>query len=806
MSNTKQEDQKGAQPQNGINISNIADKLSDKKVLFSIIYLISMIVIIAIGFYLRSGAMNAQYFDTPDSLYFFMRGEAYAQCGKSVCTPDGLDPLRQFNDTSKPLADMKLHFMPITLVAIHKIIEPFTGMSLKQVFINHAPYLTVLLLLVIFFIGRELFNTTAGIIAAGLAAVATPSLFRSSASFGDHDLFGTFFIMLSLFYFIKYFKENQNQIKATFFITLSGIFALLTPLYWSGSQPYITLPVTAYFAIKALLQKINTKDLLNITIFTLLSITGIILKSIPSTNTYSIIEILKDVSRNIYIDLLLGVVVFYLVLVLVERLRLDKKYNINSKVLAIGISLVVGCGGLFVLGGFNFSLFQAIFDKIISPVRGVGGSGAAVVGQTVAENQAVSFSSLWEKFNLGSRLPSFFMPFALAVYGFLILLTIPLYRALKTKLFNLTHQEIFLIVWFAFSVYAALGGMRMFFVFSWVVGIYTAMFFYLAHKQGTKLIDKSQFHDKKIMRWLLIVALAVLLLFNFYINTNIANASKVTIAYTYMGKAYDDTAYSWIRNNTNKTDVIGHWWDYGYWTEYLGQRPVHVDGGGSGNRYEVAHDFMTTPNEEEAYNYCLRHHIKYVMIFPSDLGKFIQIDRIGQRPGGFGVLGNPRTQVSGNVVYNIYQGIITKPTPGFFEDLYAILAIGKSTQPNNKSQIGNITEVKLNTGIIQNRQIVSQTGYRKLKYICTPNKLINLTGGVINGCYYYINESVHLYTYKNGILTEYRPVVYSSPPNMVGLRLILFNGKGMKHFKLVHMGDPINDGGSIGQIKIFKVI
>jgi len=831
----KPKSSKATNESQGIDISKILNKtaniLSNKKLLLNIFYFISMLAILYVAYDLRSGALNADYFSDPDAMYFFMRGEQYAECGQSVCSPGGYDYLRQAGNTSGPLPDVKFHLMSITLVGIHKIIEPFTGITLQHTFINHLPYLTVLLLIVLFFIGKTLFNTPAGIITAGLGAVSSSSLFRSSASAPDHDLFGAFFIMLSLYYFIKYFKEDQNQIKATIFIIIAGVFTLLTPLAWNGSQPYITIPITGYFVIKSLFYKVSWRDLLNVSIFAFLSAIGMLLNVIPSI-TFAWTDMFKIVAKNMYIDLLLGVVLLYLALILIEKFRLDEKFKINSKILAIGATFMIGCISLFVLGGFNFSMFSSIIDKIISPVRGVGGSGEAVVGFTVAENQAVSFGNLWATFNSGympfipNTILSFFMPFALMVYGFLIYLFTIGYRTIKTQRFNLTYQEIFLITLFLFSVYAALGGSRMFFVFSWVVGIFTAMFFYLTHTNISKLIEKQNLHsdDKKLANTIITGLFVSLFVIIFYAGLNVANASKVTMGYTKQAEGYNVTAYKWIRENTNTTDVIGHWWDYGYWTEYLGRRPVHVDGGGSGDRYEVAYRFMTTPDEEEAYQYCKDHNIEYFMMFPSDLGKFAQMVRIGQREGGFGVLGDPRTQVGNNIVYNVYRGGITKPTKGLFEDLYGVLAVGKSTNNSNSAGIstnngegvgnstisnliGNISEVKLNLWVIQNNQLTSQTGDKKLKYLCTSQGVVELENGVDNGCFYYINESINLFGQNDARQPiEYSPIVYSSPANMVGLRLILFNGKGTKHFELVHLGDPINDGGSMGQIKIFKVV
>ena len=45
--------------------------------------------------------------------------------------------------------------------------------------------------------------------------------------------------------------------------------------------------------------------------------------------------------------------------------------------------------------------------------------------------------------------------------------------------------------------------------------------------------------------------------------------------------AWEDV-YRWIRENTPEDAVITHWWDYGYWTQAVGERASTHDGGAHG--------------------------------------------------------------------------------------------------------------------------------------------------------------------------------------------------------------------------------
>ena len=40
-----------------------------------------------------------------------------------------------------------------------------------------------------------------------------------------------------------------------------------------------------------------------------------------------------------------------------------------------------------------------------------------------------------------------------------------------------------------------------------------------------------------------------------------------------------ESAFDWISETTQDDSVIAHWWDYGYWTQYAGNRASVNDGG-----------------------------------------------------------------------------------------------------------------------------------------------------------------------------------------------------------------------------------
>ena len=88
---------------------------------------------------------------------------------------------------------------------------------------------------------------------------------------------------------------------------------------------------------------------------------------------------------------------------------------------------------------------------------------------------------------------------------------------------------------------------------------------------------------------------------------------------------------SWVRDNTNEGDIFVHWWDYGYWVQYLGKRPTVTDGGHFNAFWDhlIGRYLLTTPYPETALSFMKSQNVSYLLIDQTDLGKYGAYSRIG---------------------------------------------------------------------------------------------------------------------------------------------------------------------------------
>jgi hypothetical protein len=93
---------------------------------------------------------------------------------------------------------------------------------------------------------------------------------------------------------------------------------------------------------------------------------------------------------------------------------------------------------------------------------------------------------------------------------------------------------------------------------------------------------------------------------------------------------------SWVRENTPENSIFVHWWDYGYWVQYLGERPSLTDGGHGVGYWDhlTGRYLLTTPEPETALSFMKSHNVSYLLIDQTDLGKYAAYSKIGSGPEG----------------------------------------------------------------------------------------------------------------------------------------------------------------------------
>jgi hypothetical protein len=87
----------------------------------------------------------------------------------------------------------------------------------------------------------------------------------------------------------------------------------------------------------------------------------------------------------------------------------------------------------------------------------------------------------------------------------------------------------------------------------------------------------------------------------------------------------------WVRENTSENAVFGHWWDYGYWVQSLGERATVLDGGNVIPYWNhlMGRYTLTGDNSKMAAEFLYSHNATHFLIDSSDIGKYTAFSSIG---------------------------------------------------------------------------------------------------------------------------------------------------------------------------------
>lgn len=574
------------------------------------------------------------------------------------------------------------NLMPYGIAYLYKFLSLFSDTSLEYAAIIIPVIFFGASIIIFFLFVKKIFEKRSGI-QKNLIAVFSTALYaftplilhRTVAGIPELESMGLFFFWLSFLFFLYAWKEkeedsNYSLKKRCMFALLAGISTALMVFTWGGVK-FIFMSISISALIAFILGKVKKNETILYGLWLLPAVIALIMKS----------------GIGILFELTTSVPAIFVFLVLITNLlvnrnleekikKIIKKDFISKEIISLVLVLLIGGAILLIIKpSIIINLFSTIKESLIYPF------GRQRVSLTVAENAQPYvvewFSNFGKNFfwlfflgtiflfnsTIGSltRKEKMIMNFSFIIFisGFifsryssasilngenffsqfiyfgslLILLASSLYIYFKRHKNNnfddLTHinfSHILLLSLIVLMVIASRGAIRLFVISSPIFIIAAGFLPVELLNYWIKIKD-----DLLKVLFMILILLSLFLLVSTFINYEVSSAA--TAKYSIPG-AYNiqwQQAMAWVRENTQKEDIFVHWWDYGYWVQTLGKRPTVTDGGHDITYWDhlVGRYLLTTPYPEMALSFMKTHNVSYLLIDPTDIGKYGAYSRIG---------------------------------------------------------------------------------------------------------------------------------------------------------------------------------
>jgi asparagine N-glycosylation enzyme membrane subunit Stt3 len=733
--------------------------------------------------------------------------------------------------------------LPQVVVFMWKFSNVFGEFSLQYINVI-SPVIFFAAGLIIFFFLIYVLTKSKGTALLGSAFLAfVPAyLYRTMAGFSDHEAMGmlAFFLTMLVFTFgLKYLNKNTLTYAKTGLFGLGvGFLTAFTLASWGGILKFVILVISlSFFIFWILNSRQKPKNLTKYILFLILWIFFSFIFSMFFGFDFSQIFFhFTNSSGLLSLFALVFVLVDYFLIKNIEKIS-SLKNNLRE-IYSLVITFLIGIVGLIFLGKGPISLISNIWETLLQPF------GGGRTGLTVAENaqpylldwisqtgailfwlffggiiligyefikkiksrkHQFYFVLLWTLMISGilfSRISESslfngtgFISQVFYILGVLLFWIYFFYILLKNEL-KLNVLSLILLVWAFFTVISGRAAIRIFFFVTPFVcfsaGYFIVKIFsYFKRSKGDIL--KIIF----ISILILSLVLATYGLYGFTLSATLqAKSTGPSAGYQWQ------QAMSWVRENTPEESIFVHWWDYGYWVQYLGERATVTDGGHQVGFWDhlIGRYVLTTSKPETALSFMKTHDVSYLLIDPTDLGKYSAYSKIGSGKEGEDrfswiplMLEDPKqTQETSNGKMIVYSG----GTP-VDEDIIYTEGGSNIFLPKGKAALGGVVvEIQENSSFSQpkavffynNKQIIIP-----IRYLFVEEKLTDFGGGLDAG----ISIIPSLSQSDQGLqINPLGSLIYMTSKTFDGLfaQLYLMNDPLNKYstFKLSHSeSDPI---------------
>jgi len=533
------------------------------------------------------------------------------------------------------------------------------GLSLYDFCVLFPAFFAPLAVLPMFLLVRLLRGWKSGLVSAGVLVLTNGYLSRTIAGFYRHEQVGVPLLILCMYFFVKSMRSARLRDNLAYSIG-SGIALVLLTGTWSGFRFLLDgYPVLVFFAL--IFGRMDRR----------LLIAFLVTDGMALASTFFWPNLSSYFPGTFEFTVAVVVMITALAYEFVLRKSLDAK---RLPVATMGLAAIVFLVMVATISG----LPSGRLEVVVNPLRT---APAGDVSQTVAEHAGMQLTFVGGKMDwpalssyglflflvpMGIVLPflkredgNLIVLSMLVFTCFLLFLALDPYPALVCYAIVLlgmaglwflcgpddrpTNEEVMMILFALLSAYFFKNMIRLNILFSVFVGIQSGLFFGLAldlssirmrdeaaRQEAESRSRKRRERRRRERAGKVEPGTTAIRGGTDYLQLAMAGVFVILLVWTMSASYKSSKAYplglredwfqalDWLEENSQPTDVIMSWWDYGYWIQTYAGRPTIADGAttNSSQIRRLARAFMTT--EKEAYDFCKEFNVRYVVVDVTD--------------------------------------------------------------------------------------------------------------------------------------------------------------------------------------------
>ncbi|MCH7568270.1 MAG: hypothetical protein IIA87_02510 [Nanoarchaeota archaeon] len=708
-----------------------------------------------------------------------------------------LDMMRNVPIGFNTKAELLLH--PYMIAWFHNIVSYFKDISVEQSAALYPVFFFAITVIVFFFLVRKIFIDKLGerdaniiaLVSSFFLTVLPPLLPRTIAGIPEKESAAFFFLFMSFYLFLSAWKSKHKYGKYILAI-LAGTSTAGMAFIWGGFNfIFVILSLSTFIAF--VLGQVNKEKFY---IYSIWIFSAFIIMPLFSSR-YTITGLVSSVTTG-FAFLVFLIMAIHLIIYgtkVKNYFKLNKLEKVPPQIISLSVTILITIifASVFFGPTFIFDRADTITQVLVKPT-------VSRIGVTVAENRQPYFNEWSNSFGpIIIGIPIFFWLFFIGsiylffnmvkvlrkkerwiltsgYFVFLVAIIFSRFRSnhilngenftslslyfigviiflgimgfyyykyhmegLGDKFKSIDFGMIFIFVFFFFSIVSARGAVRLIMMLVPSASIIVSYFVVSISSKAKEIKDKGS----KWVGWFIIAIIIISVIFSGYQFYKISNST----AQGYIPSVYNQQwqkAMSWVRDNTPENAVFGHWWDYGYWIQTIGQRATILDGGNAQSYWNhlMGRYALTGPDEMQALEFLYAHNTTHFLIDSTDIGKYTAFSSIGSdenydRRSWIHIFlkDNTQTQETKNSITFFYRGGSVLDEDILYEENDSKIFL-----PGGGAGIGGILVERDNSGKLSGQPlgiyIYQQNQYNlPLRYAYDNGEFIDFGSGIEAGIF-----------------------------------------------------------------------